>query len=885
MAQITPPQRQDTMQSGISSDAGMAAIQSQQQLAAQVNQAAGTVAQTAMLQSQENAKYFEGLKASIADAEYSKVYSKAILDFTGAVNERKSKILDDKGNPTFATLSEDIGRIGNDIYNKYAAEAGPLIANRFKQSFNNVITNSQAESFATSRKQANEWILGQAATAKNALTKTAMEGSPSVSTESTLEFEKQIDGYVANGVISPTEGVSAKEDFKKSVGIVRGQNLLQLDPEALMLGTAPGTDDSYLQANGIFLDPAAKQQLNFKAQQEVARRAQEAAAAQNAAVDTMKDTYTEMNKVIENGGRLDPLQIETLSNQLDAIGTKKAADLKRDVQTLANKAHAITQFSTLGEAERREVLLEYERSGNLGTAYETLKRTDANINSNLNKDPYAYAISQQTVTNYQPFDPSGNVQEQLAKRRQDISQIRSRFGVESSGLTNQEVDALTKHMNNMAPDEVASMYGQIVGGLGAKSINLFKAMAKNGDTQNALIGVLVLSGREDVASKVLQGQAAIKNDKNLGLSVSNKDVQESLKSIMSRSMPETANTAYTNDVLSLARAIYAQKSVSEKDFSGEFDRRRFEDAVKDAQGGEPVYVMGKGIFNRDQSKIVTPVAGMDADGFENWIKGLKDSDIQALGGWKGFTSGMAQQLPNSKLQQYGPGTYLVMVPSKASETGYTPVLNAQTGKPFVLDYKQIMDNRTAPPASKTSTRQSGRAFDAKNFVKMVDFSVTGQVSAEPEVSTSGPVAKVSGFIKNAVIASPQKLAPYKDAISNSASINNLNENLVKAIILTESMGNQGAVSHKGARGLMQITEGAAKDVGLNITGTPHNNIEIGSRYISFLLKKYKGNLDLALAAYNAGMGRVQGKVPNIKETQEYVQKVKGIFGQLNQGKK
>lgn len=887
MAQIVPPQRQDVLQQGISADSGMSAYQSQAQAGAQLSQTAGIIAQSAMQQSRQNEEYFKSLQQSIGDAEYSKVFSQAILEFNSAVNDRQSKVLDDKGNPTFATLSQDIGKIGNDIYNKYAKQASPLIAGRFKQSLNNTITNRQAESFAESRKQANQWMLGQAENSYNTLSKAAIEGSPSISAESKLEFENQLKGYVANGVISPVAASDMIANFNSTVGQVRGQNLIMANPEAVMLGTAPGTDDSFLNQNGIYLDPVKKQQLNLKAQQEVARRSQEAIAAQDAAITSIKDTYSEMNKVIENGGRLDPAAIDNLKGQISKLSSPKASPLKADIELLANKAHAITQFSTLDPVQRQAVLSEYEASGNLGTAYETLKRTNDNINNNLKKDPYAFAISQNTVQNYQPLDLSGDIQAQLAKRRQDIAQISSRFGVESSGFTNQEIDAISKHINNLAPDQEAKFFGDIVGGMGQKSVNLFKALAKNGDRQNALIGAMVMSGREDTASKVLQGFAAIKQNKNLSLDIKSKDVQDNIQSIL-KAMPDSANSAYTDDTLSIARAIYAQKSMQDKDFSGEFKLDRFKESVKEAQGGEQVRVLGHstlGIFKSSQSNIVAPTKDMTADGFENWIHSLKDSDIQGLGGWKGFNSGMAQQLQNAKLQQYGPGSYIVMLPSKLSDTGFTPVLNAKTGAPFVLDYNQIQDNKTLGAKQTPVSTNKAKGFDSKAFVKMIDFSVTGQDSNEDVGNTVGISSDVSGFIKNAVSASSTKLAPYDNHISNSAAVNNINENLIRAIILTESSGNAGAVSNKGAKGLMQITEGAAKDVGMNMSTVPGNNIEIGSRYISLLLKKYKGNLDLALAAYNAGMGKVNNKVPNIKETKEYVQKVKGIFGRLQQGRK
>jgi soluble lytic murein transglycosylase-like protein len=105
------------------------------------------------------------------------------------------------------------------------------------------------------------------------------------------------------------------------------------------------------------------------------------------------------------------------------------------------------------------------------------------------------------------------------------------------------------------------------------------------------------------------------------------------------------------------------------------------------------------------------------------------------------------------------------------------------------------------------------------------------------------------------------------------------EKLIKAVIQAESSGNPNAVSPKGAVGLMQLEPSTAQELGVTDINDPQQNIMGGAKYLSYLIKKYKGDFVLALAAYNAGPNAVDkyGGVPPNGETIDYINRVADIY--------
>ena len=117
--------------------------------------------------------------------------------------------------------------------------------------------------------------------------------------------------------------------------------------------------------------------------------------------------------------------------------------------------------------------------------------------------------------------------------------------------------------------------------------------------------------------------------------------------------------------------------------------------------------------------------------------------------------------------------------------------------------------------------------------------------------------------------------PYGSLIYGAAMRNGLEPELVAAIIRAESNFRRTAVSERNATGLMQLVPGTGRDLGADDLTDADENIEAGTRYLRRLHDRYRGNLSLTLAAYNAGEGAVRrfDGVPPYRETQQYVQRV------------
>lgn len=144
-----------------------------------------------------------------------------------------------------------------------------------------------------------------------------------------------------------------------------------------------------------------------------------------------------------------------------------------------------------------------------------------------------------------------------------------------------------------------------------------------------------------------------------------------------------------------------------------------------------------------------------------------------------------------------------------------------------------------------------------------------------------------GFVLPVEEPEPQKFlpdtVPYREILAKACQEYQMDWKLVAAVIRVESNFNPRAVSPKGAQGLMQLMPSVQKDEGVTDPFDPEQNIRAGVRFLKKMLDAFQGDLELGLAAYNAGLSRVRAKkaVPNIAETKAYVARILTIYPTLD----
>lgn len=129
----------------------------------------------------------------------------------------------------------------------------------------------------------------------------------------------------------------------------------------------------------------------------------------------------------------------------------------------------------------------------------------------------------------------------------------------------------------------------------------------------------------------------------------------------------------------------------------------------------------------------------------------------------------------------------------------------------------------------------------------------------------------------------RKSHEFKQHINTYSRKYKIDSNLVKAVITAESCFKKKALSHKGAKGLMQLIPDTAKRFGVKNSYDPKQNIRGGIRYLRFLTDRFKGDLKKIIAGYNAGEGKVDRYkgIPPYKETKQYVKNVLKTYNLLS----
>jgi soluble lytic murein transglycosylase-like protein len=200
-----------------------------------------------------------------------------------------------------------------------------------------------------------------------------------------------------------------------------------------------------------------------------------------------------------------------------------------------------------------------------------------------------------------------------------------------------------------------------------------------------------------------------------------------------------------------------------------------------------------------------------------------------------------------------------------SEPARAHAVQAAQPKRAALVYWSSKENRWKPvPAAGTASMQAARSAAAE---------VSGYFGHD---STRSANAKIIAANARGHQASSEEIDA---SIVMAAARHNVDPNLVRAVVKVESNFNSNAVSRKGAMGLMQLMPSTARSLNVKNPFDPEQNVDAGVRHLKQLLENYGGDVNLTLAAYNAGSGAVarSSGVPRFAETQNYVRRITNLY--------
>lgn len=219
---------------------------------------------------------------------------------------------------------------------------------------------------------------------------------------------------------------------------------------------------------------------------------------------------------------------------------------------------------------------------------------------------------------------------------------------------------------------------------------------------------------------------------------------------------------------------------------------------------------------------------------------------------------------------------------QAASTSTVESAPVRDPNPTGLVYWSHQEHRwkPVPPASKSSMR-AARSAAAEVRSIMAQRGEAGEIPPQSRNYRALPT--------RAGITAKQQVEPtlgsptVESAIQAAAQRHNVDPNLVRAVIQVESNFNPQAVSNKGALGLMQLMPKTAKSLKVNNAFDPQQNVDAGVRHLKTLLDNFGGDIELTLAAYNAGETAVQHHkgVPPYAETRDYVKKITALYSKQN----
>ena len=225
---------------------------------------------------------------------------------------------------------------------------------------------------------------------------------------------------------------------------------------------------------------------------------------------------------------------------------------------------------------------------------------------------------------------------------------------------------------------------------------------------------------------------------------------------------------------------------------------------------------------------------------------------------------------------------ILLLPALHAQPAPPPAPTTQTAQPAApqtpkpaADPSADMQAAVARERAAAAAMQESIARQLASVEQQLSQTSTGSFFVLPPPRTLGATVAAPASLGVFADCDPLPSGQVDTLIGDAAKHQHLEEDVLRGVMRQESAFRPCAVSSQGAMGLMQLMPATADQYGVKHPFDPAENVEAGAKLLKDLLSRYGGDLTLALGAYNAGAAKVDAAsgVPNIQETQDYVQKI------------
>lgn len=590
------------------------------------------------------------------------------VEYEKALQDRQNARFDDKGNPTYNKLTEDTRIIGEELMMKYVDDIDdPELKVRVVNSLKNSIANKQIGSLRIAKGQQMDHAQAAYIGFRDAKLNEAKAGDFEAINGPLGEIEGALNDRVLAGEITETQ---------------KAEEMLRINRDARIFHLQKAIGENPTAAKDMLKQGAGKLGINEEDHLNLSIRADNAVSALNKASEAQSKAirsqldfaFKQANEFLDMGKEVPQDLIGLLQH------ASRGTNFEAEVKGLIQRQKPLGIFSKLNTVERQRTLEKIQSRAILDPEFnkirDNLNRLNKNIEKQLKEDPVNYIVSQGLIEPKQPLDLNSPLGQQIAARNDISALLKSEYNIDSHGLTAQELNQLSAHLNSLDSDQKLLQIADMTAALGREgSAALFADIKVNGDSMTAFAGMLVSENQNSIAKNIMDGQKLLKDKV---MSAPNKILfQQELSKLK---LPNYYDIEQKQDVIKAIHNIYVKKSFDAGDFDSEdISTSRLKSALKEATNGRPIVYNGV--------KIEPPVFGMDEDGFGDWVDSLTEAELLALGGISGISRPIKDVLEDATFQNIGRGVYLV----HPGDPGDPAVALTGAGEPFLLDYDYIQN--------------------------------------------------------------------------------------------------------------------------------------------------------------------------------------------------